>query len=83
MISYFVFQVPSAVLKVAYENISSTSISVSWLPPLNPNGRITHYTVYGLNLLTNEALKWETNTTDIVISGEQFLLCKKINNKKS
>uniref|UniRef100_A0A3Q3AT28 Protein tyrosine phosphatase receptor type Q n=1 Tax=Kryptolebias marmoratus TaxID=37003 RepID=A0A3Q3AT28_KRYMA len=61
-------QVPSAVLEVAYENISSTSIFVSWLPPLSPNGRITHYTVYGLNLLTDQALKWETNNTDIVIS---------------
>ncbi|XP_008281722.1 phosphatidylinositol phosphatase PTPRQ [Stegastes partitus] len=61
-------QVPSSVLDVSYENISSTSIRVSWVPPLNPNGRITHYTVYGLKLQTNMALKWVSNSTDILIT---------------
>ncbi|KAM4572267.1 phosphatidylinositol phosphatase PTPRQ-like isoform 3-T3 [Odontesthes bonariensis] len=61
-------QVPSSVLEVSYQNISSTSILVSWVPPLNPNGRITHYTVYGLKLQSNQALKWVTNTTSILIS---------------
>ncbi|XP_027128956.1 phosphatidylinositol phosphatase PTPRQ [Larimichthys crocea] len=61
-------QVPSSVLDVSYQNISSTSILVSWVPPLNPNGRITHYTVYGLKLHTNEALTWATNATDILIT---------------
>ncbi|TMS05999.1 Phosphatidylinositol phosphatase PTPRQ [Larimichthys crocea] len=60
--------VPSSVLDVSYQNISSTSILVSWVPPLNPNGRITHYTVYGLKLHTNEALTWATNATDILIT---------------
>ncbi|XP_078113021.1 phosphatidylinositol phosphatase PTPRQ [Sander vitreus] len=61
-------QVPSSVLEVSYKNISSTSILVSWIPPLNPNGRITHYTVYGLKLHSNQALKWVTNTTSILIT---------------
>uniref|UniRef100_A0A3B4YKY3 Protein tyrosine phosphatase receptor type Q n=1 Tax=Seriola lalandi dorsalis TaxID=1841481 RepID=A0A3B4YKY3_SERLL len=61
-------QVPSSVLEVSYQNISSTSILVSWVPPLNPNGRITHYTVYGLKLHSNQALKWVTNTTSILIT---------------
>ncbi|XP_070763484.1 phosphatidylinositol phosphatase PTPRQ [Enoplosus armatus] len=61
-------QVPSSVLEVSYQNISSTSILVSWVPPLNPNGRITHYTVYGLKLHSNQALKWLTNTTSILIT---------------
>ncbi|KAM9352376.1 phosphatidylinositol phosphatase PTPRQ [Symphorus nematophorus] len=61
-------QVPSSVLEVSYQNISSTSILVSWVPPLNPNGRITHYTVYGLKLHSNQALKWVTNTTSIMIT---------------
>ncbi|KAG7522537.1 phosphatidylinositol phosphatase PTPRQ isoform X1 [Solea senegalensis] len=61
-------QVPSSVLEVSYENISSTSIQVSWVPPLNPNGRITHYTVYGLKVHNNEALKWMTNTTSVLIT---------------
>ncbi|XP_014838500.1 PREDICTED: phosphatidylinositol phosphatase PTPRQ isoform X3 [Poecilia mexicana] len=61
-------QVPSSVLEVSYQNISSTSILVSWVPPLNPNGRITHYSVYGLNLRSSQAMKWVTNTTSILIS---------------
>lgn len=61
--------VPSSVLEVSYQNISSTSIQVSWVPPLNPNGRITHYTVYGLKLHSNQALKWVANTTSILITG--------------
>uniref|UniRef100_A0A3B5AC43 Protein tyrosine phosphatase receptor type Q n=1 Tax=Stegastes partitus TaxID=144197 RepID=A0A3B5AC43_9TELE len=63
---------PSSVLDVSYENISSTSIRVSWVPPLNPNGRITHYTVYGLKLQTNMALKWVSNSTDILITLDKY-----------
>lgn len=66
--------VPSSVLEVSYQNISSTSILVSWVPPLNPNGRITHYTVYGLKLHSNQALKWIANTTSILITGNHFSL---------
>uniref|UniRef100_A0A3Q2WVZ8 Protein tyrosine phosphatase receptor type Q n=1 Tax=Haplochromis burtoni TaxID=8153 RepID=A0A3Q2WVZ8_HAPBU len=62
-------QVPSSVLEVSYQNISSTSILVSWTPPINPNGRITHYTVYGLKLPSNQGLKWVTSTTSILITG--------------
>ncbi|XP_029010469.1 phosphatidylinositol phosphatase PTPRQ isoform X2 [Betta splendens] len=61
-------QVPSSVLDVSYQNISSTSILVTWAPPLNPNGRITHYTVYGLNLHRDQALSWKTNNTSILIT---------------
>ncbi|XP_014192528.1 phosphatidylinositol phosphatase PTPRQ [Haplochromis burtoni] len=61
-------QVPSSVLEVSYQNISSTSILVSWTPPINPNGRITHYTVYGLKLPSNQGLKWVTSTTSILIT---------------
>uniref|UniRef100_A0A672PIW2 protein-tyrosine-phosphatase n=1 Tax=Sinocyclocheilus grahami TaxID=75366 RepID=A0A672PIW2_SINGR len=46
-------QVPSSVQNVSYQNLTSTSIRVTWEPPLNPNGKITHYTVYAENLLTN------------------------------
>ncbi|XP_069567271.1 phosphatidylinositol phosphatase PTPRQ [Brachyistius frenatus] len=61
-------QVPSSVLEVSYQNISSTSIQVRWVPPLNPNGRITHYTVYGLKMHSNEALKWITDNTSLLIT---------------
>ncbi|GAA6106524.1 phosphatidylinositol phosphatase PTPRQ isoform X3, partial [Tachysurus ichikawai] len=62
-------QVPSSVQDVSYENISSTSIFVSWNPPLNPNGKITHYTVYILNLRSHEARQRVTNTTSIILTG--------------
>ncbi|XP_060933059.1 phosphatidylinositol phosphatase PTPRQ [Limanda limanda] len=61
-------QVPSSVLEVSYQNISSTSIQVSWVPPINPNGRITHYTIYGLQLYSQQALMWSSNTTSILIT---------------
>ncbi|KAF6738160.1 Phosphatidylinositol phosphatase PTPRQ [Oryzias melastigma] len=60
--------VPSSVLEVSYENISSTSILVRWDPPLNPNGQITHYTIYGLNLQSNQDVMWISNTTSKLIS---------------
>lgn len=66
--------VPSSVLDVSYQNISSTSILVSWTPPLHPNGRITHYTVYGLNLHNNKALHWATENTTILLSGKLHVL---------
>ncbi|XP_037623294.1 phosphatidylinositol phosphatase PTPRQ isoform X2 [Sebastes umbrosus] len=61
-------QVPSSVLEVSYQNISSTSILVNWVPPLNPNGRITHYTVYGLELHSDQGLQWVTSTASILIT---------------
>ncbi|XP_066579876.1 phosphatidylinositol phosphatase PTPRQ isoform X2 [Amia ocellicauda] len=62
-------QVPSSVENVYYQNISSTSILVSWDPPSNPNGRITHFTVYGMDLRTKEAFQKVTNETSIILSG--------------
>lgn len=63
--------VPSSVQDVSYENISSTSIFVSWNPPLNPNGKITHYTVYTLNLHSHQTQQQVTNlTTSIVLTGQ-------------
>lgn len=38
--------VPSAPEKIKALAFSSDSVLVSWLPPLHPNGVITHYTVY-------------------------------------
>lgn len=72
------YLVPSSVLDVSYQNISSTSILVSWVPPLNPNGRITHYTVYGLKLHSNQALKWVTNSTSLLITGQVFIFATQL-----
>ncbi|XP_047520750.1 Down syndrome cell adhesion molecule-like protein Dscam2 isoform X2 [Pieris napi] len=38
--------VPSAPEKIKALAYSSDSVLVSWLPPVNPNGVISHYTVY-------------------------------------
>ncbi|XP_041112261.1 phosphatidylinositol phosphatase PTPRQ-like [Polyodon spathula] len=62
-------QVPSSVQGVYYQNVTSTSILVSWEPPVNPNGKITHFTVYGMELLTKEAFHRITNKTSIIITG--------------
>ncbi|XP_077049965.1 phosphatidylinositol phosphatase PTPRQ isoform X2 [Siphateles boraxobius] len=62
-------QVPSSVQDVSYQNLTSTSIRVTWEPPLNPNGKITHYAVYAQNLLTNQELRQMTNTTTAVLTG--------------
>uniref|UniRef100_A0A674CK23 Protein tyrosine phosphatase receptor type Q n=1 Tax=Salmo trutta TaxID=8032 RepID=A0A674CK23_SALTR len=62
-------QVPSSVVAVSYQNVSSTSILVSWTPPLYPNGRITHYTVYVLNLHSNQALQRVTHNTSVLLTG--------------
>ncbi|KAL4660218.1 phosphatidylinositol phosphatase PTPRQ-like [Arapaima gigas] len=62
-------QVPSSVQGVTYHNITTTSILVSWEPPVNPNGMITHYTVYVLELGSQEAFRWVTNNTSILLTG--------------
>ncbi|XP_067276105.1 phosphatidylinositol phosphatase PTPRQ isoform X2 [Pseudorasbora parva] len=62
-------QVPSSVQNVSYQNLTSTSIRVTWVPPLNPNGKITHYAVYAQNLLTNQKLIQMSNITTAVLTG--------------
>ncbi|XP_058607826.1 phosphatidylinositol phosphatase PTPRQ isoform X2 [Onychostoma macrolepis] len=61
-------QVPSSVQNVSYQNLTSTSIRVTWEPPLNPNGKITHYTVYAQNLLTNQQLRQMADTITAVLT---------------
>ncbi|KAM4676019.1 phosphatidylinositol phosphatase PTPRQ [Discoglossus pictus] len=61
-------QVPSSVENINYENISSTSIMIFWDPPLEPNGVITHYTVYAMELDTREAFQVTTMKTSIIIT---------------
>ncbi|XP_023694433.2 phosphatidylinositol phosphatase PTPRQ [Paramormyrops kingsleyae] len=61
-------QVPSSVQSISCQNVSTTSILVSWEPPLYPNGKITHYTVYGLDLSNQESFKWVTNETSIILT---------------
>ncbi|XP_067090347.1 phosphatidylinositol phosphatase PTPRQ-like [Osmerus mordax] len=62
-------QVPSSVVGVSYQNISSTSILVRWSPPQSPNGLITHYTLYGQKLYINQALQRVTQNTSILLTG--------------
>ncbi|KAM4748839.1 phosphatidylinositol phosphatase PTPRQ [Rhinophrynus dorsalis] len=62
-------QVPSSVENIHYKNISSTSIMVFWDPPLKPNGMITHYTVYAMELDTKKAFHVTTSNNSILITG--------------
>ncbi|XP_069485396.1 phosphatidylinositol phosphatase PTPRQ isoform X4 [Ambystoma mexicanum] len=62
-------QVPSSVERISYENVSSTSILLFWDPPLKPNGMITHYTVYAMELDTKKTLRVVTGNTSYLITG--------------
>ncbi|KAG8439517.1 hypothetical protein GDO86_005642 [Hymenochirus boettgeri] len=62
-------EVPSAVQNIQVQNVDSTSVIVIWDPPLNPNGLITHYTVYFMEMDTSIALKETTSERQILITG--------------
>ncbi|XP_075130612.1 phosphatidylinositol phosphatase PTPRQ [Leptodactylus fuscus] len=62
-------QVPSSVNNISYQNISSTSVMVFWDPPMEPNGMITHYTVYAMDLYTKDAFHVITSNTSMLITG--------------
>ncbi|XP_066541701.1 LOW QUALITY PROTEIN: phosphatidylinositol phosphatase PTPRQ [Hoplias malabaricus] len=62
-------EVPSSIQDVSYQNISSTSIFVNWSSPLNPNGKITHYTIYLFNVQRHLAQNQRTEDTSIVLTG--------------
>ncbi|XP_063165405.1 phosphatidylinositol phosphatase PTPRQ [Candoia aspera] len=61
-------QVPSSVENINYKNISSSSILLFWDKPINPNGKITHYTVYAMELDTNRAFHLTTSDKHILIT---------------
>jgi len=47
------FAVPGKPAEVKGIIISSTSIMVSWLPPLEPNGQLIHYILIGNSIPKN------------------------------
>ncbi|XP_078504107.1 phosphatidylinositol phosphatase PTPRQ [Lissotriton helveticus] len=61
-------QVPSSVEKINYENISSTSILLLWEPPLRPNGMITHYTIYAMEVETKRSFRMVTSNNSYIIT---------------
>nr|XP_025140189.1 phosphatidylinositol phosphatase PTPRQ isoform X5 [Bubalus bubalis] len=62
-------QVPSSIQVINYKNISSSSILLYWDPPEYPNGKITHYTIYALELDTNRAFQMTTIDNNFLITG--------------
>lgn len=54
---------------IDYKNISSSSILLFWDKPLNPNGKITHYTVYAMEVDTSKAFQLTTSEKHILITG--------------
>ncbi|XP_047405986.1 phosphatidylinositol phosphatase PTPRQ isoform X4 [Sciurus carolinensis] len=62
-------QVPSSIQTINYRNISSSSILLYWDPPEYPNGKITHYTIYAMELDTNRAFQMTTVDNNFLITG--------------
>ncbi|XP_024592954.1 phosphatidylinositol phosphatase PTPRQ isoform X3 [Neophocaena asiaeorientalis asiaeorientalis] len=62
-------QVPSSIQVIKYKNISSSSILLYWDPPEYPNGKITHYTIYAMELDTNRAFQMTTIDNSFLITG--------------
>ncbi|NXF86753.1 PTPRQ phosphatase, partial [Eubucco bourcierii] len=62
-------QVPSSVQNVSYKNISSSSVLLYWDPPANPNGKITHYTVYATELDTKRTFHTRTSNNSLLMTG--------------
>ncbi|XP_065790222.1 phosphatidylinositol phosphatase PTPRQ isoform X4 [Muntiacus reevesi] len=62
-------QVPSSIQVINYKNISSSSILLYWDPPEYPNGKITHYTIYAMELDTNRAFQMTTIDNNFLITG--------------
>ncbi|XP_040845891.1 phosphatidylinositol phosphatase PTPRQ isoform X2 [Ochotona curzoniae] len=62
-------QVPSSIQTISYKNISSSSILLYWDPPEYPNGKITHYTIYAMELDTNRAFQMTTVDNSFLITG--------------
>ncbi|XP_034258810.1 phosphatidylinositol phosphatase PTPRQ [Pantherophis guttatus] len=60
-------QVPSSVENIDYKNISSSSILLFWDKPLNPNGKITHYTIYAMEVDTSKAFQLTTSEKTIFV----------------
>ncbi|KAL6029973.1 hypothetical protein STEG23_013035, partial [Scotinomys teguina] len=61
---------PSSIQIINYRNISSSSILLFWDPPEYPNGKITHYTIYAVELDTHRAFQMTTVDTSFLITGK-------------
>ncbi|XP_032152468.1 phosphatidylinositol phosphatase PTPRQ isoform X2 [Sapajus apella] len=62
-------QVPSSIKIINYKNVSSSSILLYWDTPEYPNGKITHYTIYAMELDTNRAFQITTIDNNFLITG--------------
>lgn len=60
---------PSSIQVINYKNISSSSILLYWDPPEYPNGKITHYTIYAMELDTNRAFQMTAIDNNFLITG--------------
>ncbi|KAM4881751.1 phosphatidylinositol phosphatase PTPRQ [Thomomys bottae] len=62
-------QVPSSIQIINYKNMSSSSILLYWDPPEYPNGKITHYTIYAMELDTHRTFQMTTVENSFLITG--------------
>lgn len=70
-IFYFSLPVPDGpVENLVYQNISSSSVNVSWLPPSQPNGLVFfHVSLSLLQLGTSKILSFLTYNTSIIFDS--------------
>eukprot|EP00062_Callorhinchus_milii_P019146 gi/632973490/ref/XP_007903180.1/ PREDICTED: phosphatidylinositol phosphatase PTPRQ [Callorhinchus milii] len=68
---YTVEDVPEgAVQNITSQNISSTSVTISWLPPLQPNGKVFYHIFWDVGVLESHSQKFSKITTDTSIRIE-------------
>ena len=65
---------PSAPLNITAHNLSSTSILITWQPPVIPNGIVRFYSVEFTEISTNGVVNsiHATNTSVIITMLEKF-----------
>ncbi|KAE8615256.1 hypothetical protein XENTR_v10008456 [Xenopus tropicalis] len=61
-------QVPSSVQNIKYEKVNSTTVMLLWDPPLRPNGMITKYTIYVMEVNSSNAFEKTTTDKSILIT---------------
>lgn len=57
--------VPTSVVKLQAEAINSTAISITWQPPINPNGNVT----YQVMVSSDPLYTTETVATSLIVAN--------------
>ena len=73
-----IFLVPSKPCSLREASVTSTTVTLQWMPPETPNGVITHYSVqYGGRVIDNfgsETINRMTDTVEGLSPNTQYVL---------